>query len=65
MPSKKRLIEMQYGKPLEAVLLELFSKYKSQRALARKLGVSQGTISLWMKSLKLQIVTEIRLVKRQ
>jgi predicted transcriptional regulator len=41
-------IQKQKGKPIKQILFELWDKHGSQQAIAEELGVSQGTISLWM-----------------
>jgi TyrR family helix-turn-helix protein len=46
--SKLLEIERERGKPMPEILQELFPKYPSQQKLAEELGVSQGSISLWM-----------------
>lgn len=48
MSSKMKEVEQERGKPLKDVIKELWQEYESQEAIADELGVSQGTISLWM-----------------
>lgn len=45
--SKIEQIEQEKGKPLEELLQELYPIHGSQTALAKALGVTQGTMSLW------------------
>lgn len=52
--SKMQLIEKEKGKPLSEVLQELYPVYGSQTALAKALGVSQPTVSLWLIRFGLQ-----------
>jgi predicted transcriptional regulator len=46
--SKMKEIEQEHGKSLRTVLLELFERHGNQRDVAKELGVSQGTISMWL-----------------
>lgn len=46
--SKMKDIEVEHGKPMRTILLELFRQYGNQRDVAKALGVSQGTISMWL-----------------
>lgn len=48
MSSRMKAVEEERGKPLKDVIKELWQEYESQEAIADELGVSQGTISLWM-----------------
>lgn len=45
--SKMQKIEMEKGKALPEILIDLYPHYGSQTKLAQALGVSQSTISLW------------------
>ena len=45
--SKIQQIEQEKGKPLDELLQELYPTHSSQTALAKVLGVTQGTMSLW------------------
>lgn len=59
MSSKMELIQQERGKPLKQILKELWETHESQQAVADELGVSQGTISLWMVRLGLTLKTII------
>lgn len=61
MTAKYEEIETAKGKPIRDVLKEEFLKHGTLTAVAKSLGVSQGTISLWLIrfGLKLRITTEL------
>lgn len=46
---KQKQVEEQYGRPIKDVLADLYERHQSQEKVALELGVSQGTVSLWMK----------------
>jgi hypothetical protein len=46
---------MFYGRDIRLVLLELYNALGSQKAVAKRLGLSQPTIVQWFKSLGLVI----------
>lgn len=49
MPSSKlKQIERARGRPMSELLKELYAQHGSQVEVARDLGVSQGTVSLWL-----------------
>lgn len=52
-------VEQERGKPLKELILECWDKHGSQQGIADELGVSQGTISLWMLRLGLSFKTII------
>lgn len=52
--SKVHQIEKEKGKPITEILQELYPVYGSQTALAKALGVSQPTVSLWLIRFGLQ-----------
>lgn len=54
MASKQSELIARYGKPLDQILQEAYSRHGSQVRVAQELGVSQGTISLWIKILGLR-----------
>lgn len=56
-------LEEQYGKPMALLLPELFEQYGRQAAVAEHCGVTQGTISLWMKQLEFQAWTVLRPIR--
>ncbi|MDL1921969.1 helix-turn-helix domain-containing protein [Chloroflexi bacterium CFX3] len=51
---KFETIERQYERPMTVILKELYAKHGSQVEVARALGVSQGTVSIWLMRLGLQ-----------
>ena len=63
MKGKAKLLEHEFGKPLRDVLIELHDKHGSQSKMAQAIGVSQGTVSLWMKHTKLRVVQEVKEVE--
>jgi DNA-binding MarR family transcriptional regulator len=56
MPAKSQLpeIEKREGRPMAAILMELYERHESQTAVARVLGVPQPTLSQWIKKLGLR-----------
>jgi predicted transcriptional regulator len=46
--SKMKETVKRLGKPIETVLPELFEKHGNQVGVASELGVTQGTVSLWL-----------------
>lgn len=59
--SKAAVIEKQHGKPLKTVLIEAHERLGSVTAVAKELGVSQGTMSVWFALNGLRV---IRITKR-
>lgn len=60
MPSDKfHLIEAEYGKPMEEILVELYQKFGNQREVADVLGVSKSSISWWLTRCGLRQVTRL------
>jgi predicted transcriptional regulator len=57
MRSKSGQIELLYKKPLEEILSEMIEKHGSVTATAKELGVTQGTVSLWLKWKGLKVKT--------
>jgi hypothetical protein len=51
------------GKPMDLILTEAYETHDGQTSVAKHLGVSQGTVSLWLKILGLREKTT--LVKRE
>jgi hypothetical protein len=54
MAAKKYLeVEARFGRPLRSILCEMFELYgdqpSAQELIAEKLGVSQGTLSTWIR----------------
>lgn len=49
MPANKlREIEQARGVSMPDLLRELYTRHNTQAEIARDLGVSQGTVSLWL-----------------
>lgn len=48
MSSKITEIEAARGKPLREILVELYQQYGNLYIVAKELGVTQGTVSLWL-----------------
>jgi DNA-binding MarR family transcriptional regulator len=59
MPAKSKLeeIESREGRPMAAILADLYREYGKQKEVARALGVSQPTVSSWLTRLSLQETT--------
>lgn len=55
--SKKKLavIAAHEGKPLEDILKEAYANSASQKEAAERLGITQGTLSLWLKECGLKV----------
>jgi hypothetical protein len=59
MSNKMNELQAQKGKPLRELIIEYWDKHGTQQGIADELGVSQGTISLWMFRLGLTFKTII------
>lgn len=59
MSNKMHEVQKQKGKPLRDLILEYWDKHGTQQGVADELGVSQGTVSLWMLRLGLTFKTTI------
>ena len=57
MPSKYKQIEDQRGKPMEAILCELYEKHRNIYKVADELGVTQPTVSNWIMRCRLEFRT--------
>lgn len=57
--NKLQEIEENRGIPMRKLIPQLFDQLGSQKAIAEELGVTQGTISVWMTRLGLHIKTVI------
>lgn len=57
-------IEREYGKPMHEILIEMFDRYPNQAQIAKELGVTQGTISLWLARLGLKVVSRLVPIER-
>lgn len=64
MPSDKfHLIEAEYGKPMEEILVELYQKFGNQREVAEELNVSKSSISWWLTRCGLRQVTRLEPIR--
>jgi DNA-binding MurR/RpiR family transcriptional regulator len=52
-------LERQHGKPMPALLKEMFEIHSTQASVARALGVTQSTVSVWCAKLGLKQVTRL------
>jgi len=59
MSNKMHKVQVEKGKPLKDLIVEYWDKHGTQQGIADELGVSQGTISLWMLRLGLSFKTII------
>jgi len=59
MSNKMDKVQQERGKPLKELIVEYWEKHGSQQGVADELGVTQGTISLWMLRLGLSFKTII------
>jgi predicted transcriptional regulator len=57
MRSKIQEIEKKHGKTIKEVLPTLMDQHGSVSAVASALGVTQGTVSLWIKHNGLKVKT--------
>lgn len=57
MKDKSIEVEQRYGKRLKTLLPEIIERTGSVTAAAREMGVSQGSVSLWLKWNGLRIKT--------
>ena len=46
--NKAAVIEDKFGKPLKEVLIEMYHRHGKQIEVARALGVTQSTVSIWV-----------------
>jgi hypothetical protein len=53
-PSKWDEIERKYGKPMAAILGDLFAELRTESAVATELEVGQATINTWLLKLRLR-----------
>lgn len=61
-PNKIQQIEAREGKPMREILMERFEKHGTLTGIADELGVSQGTVSLWLIRFNLKLETKAALV---
>lgn len=57
-------IEAETGKTMHTLLPDLFDKHGRQAKVAEVLGVSQGTVSLWMQKIGMETWTVLRPIKK-
>lgn len=50
-------IERTHGKPIRDILIEVVEKKGSATGAAQELGVTQGTVSIWLKASGLKLKT--------
>jgi len=55
--SKFKQVEQEKGRPMREILPMLYERLGNQRAVAKALGISQGTLSLWIRLCGLEIKT--------
>lgn len=55
MSSKFAEIEAAQKKPMQEVITELYQEHGNLRAVAKELGVTQGTVSFWLLKLNLEV----------
>ena len=55
--SKYKQLEEARGRPVADILREEFDQHGTQRAVAASLGITQGTVSLWLSRLGLTTKT--------
>lgn len=58
--NKMRQIELEFGRPIEEVLEELYAQHRTQNAVARVLGISQGTLNTWLLKLGYRQISIIK-----
>ena len=61
-PAKMSEIESREGKSIIEILHEKYETYGNQSQVAKAIGVSQGTLSLWL--MRLDLVQKIILVPK-
>jgi hypothetical protein len=55
MKGKSLEVEQRYGKPLAVLLPEVINRHGSVTEAAKELGVSQPTVSLWLRIAGLKV----------
>ncbi|MCL4880492.1 MAG: hypothetical protein KJ064_27820 [Anaerolineae bacterium] len=66
MPTDKfHLIEAEYGKSMEEILVELYQKFGNQREVAEALNVSKSSISWWLTRCRLRQVTRLEPIREE
>jgi transposase-like protein len=56
-------VETKFGQPIEEVIENLFAQCKSQSEVARELGISQPTLSVWLLKLGYKQVSTVSIKK--
>jgi len=57
--SKIALLEQEKGQSIESILQDAFAIYGTQSEVAKALGVTQSTISLWLVKLGYEVKSTI------
>lgn len=57
------IIEQEMGKPIAEILPEIIHREGSVSAAASALGVTQGSVSLWLKIHGLRLVRTVKVVR--
>lgn len=57
--SKLHEIQQQHGKPIQQIISDLYEKLGNQTAVARELGISQSTLSVWLVKLGMEEKTVV------
>lgn len=65
MPAKLRELEAATGRPAQEVLAEMFTELRTQVQVAKRLGISQSTLSVWLLKLGLEQRTVLVPVERE
>lgn len=55
MPYKIKRLEQQQGKPIREILIEAFNLGRTQEKMAKRLGVTPGTLAKYMAIARLRI----------
>ena len=59
MASRITTLEKERGKTIREIIIDSFNKHQTQTGVAKDLGVTQGTVSLWMMRYGLMIQSVI------
>ena len=53
-------IEEKYGKPIPAILIELYERLQTTKAVCEKLDITHLTLMVWLEQYELERVHEVR-----
>lgn len=53
-------IENKHGKPIDAIIIELYIQHDEQQQVAAALGIERTTLYKWMQRLNLEEYTRVR-----